>query len=119
MTLVPCGSCRRHIVERAHACPFCGEAQRTERSTVRVVVGRYSRAAVFSGLSACWSSSSPATEQPEPPHEQQPTAKLKRPRQGLYGVLTNAKTGAPLTDVVLHAYAMGVDAKATTNERGE
>jgi len=120
MRLVPCGSCRRHVSERDLACPFCGAARRSERSPARVIVGRYSRAAVFSGLSACWTSSSPATEQPNPPNEERPaTAKLARPKQGLYGVLTDAKTGDPLTNVVLHAYALGVDAKASTNERGE
>lgn len=71
MSLHPCTSCRRHVRADADACPFCGGPQ-TTRTVVSGVpaVGRISRAAVFAGLTACWTSSrstEPAAPPPPPP----------------------------------------------------
>jgi hypothetical protein len=59
--LIPCEECRRHVVSTAAACPFCGfPRMSTPTSSLRVQVSRLSRAAVFAGMTSCWSSSSPA-----------------------------------------------------------
>lgn len=58
MALVPCATCRRHVLEAEGACPFCGAARAEEAPRpLRVLAGRFSRAALFtmgaSTLVAC------------------------------------------------------------------
>lgn len=48
MAFVPCVTCRRHVLEAEAACPFCGAAHAPTARPVRVVAGRFSRAALFS-----------------------------------------------------------------------
>lgn len=47
MALVPCATCRRHVLEAEGACPFCGAARAEEAPRpLRVLAGRFSRADV-------------------------------------------------------------------------
>src|SRR5688500_11520192 len=67
MELLPCARCRRHIDSRASECPFCtAPSTRVVRSLMQAG-GRLSRAAIFAGTAACWTSSQPVQEGPPAP----------------------------------------------------
>ncbi|HEY5922735.1 MAG TPA: hypothetical protein VIV11_13740 [Kofleriaceae bacterium] len=52
--LAPCPGCKRHVATRETACPFCARALAPRRAQHIVLIGRVSRAAVFSAaLAAC------------------------------------------------------------------
>lgn len=61
MNLQPCSSCRRHVADREHACPFCGAPLTT--APAPSAPKRLTRAAIFAStvlaVPACWSSSAP------------------------------------------------------------
>jgi hypothetical protein len=66
--LAPCPRCRRHIAVETVACPFCRGA--TQRSGVGKLLehgARLSRAAVFGGAAACYTTTAPAPVPPPPP----------------------------------------------------
>lgn len=63
-TFAPCPACRRHVATREVACPFCAH-RFTPKSQHIALIGRVSRAAVFSAaLAACSKDKPPA---PTPP----------------------------------------------------
>jgi hypothetical protein len=65
--LAPCPRCKRHVATRETACPFCAH-RFTPRGQHIALVGRVSRAAVFSAaLAACSNDKAPA---PAPPPSQ-------------------------------------------------
>ncbi len=69
MHLVPCAACRRHFDVRASACPFCATARASDAVTFVTRAGRLSRAAVFVGAAACYTSTNappPSTVTPTP-----------------------------------------------------
>ncbi len=52
--LAPCAACKRHIATREITCPFCGHAGSRPRVQHVALVGRVTRAAIFSAaLVAC------------------------------------------------------------------
>jgi len=118
MDLVPCAACRRHVAALAESCPFCGTARTPLRRALLVQPGRFSRAAVFAGLAACYTNTSapPSQNQSVPPVE-------KRRAVGgssLRGKLTHARTGAPLGGVVVEVWTTAsVPTTATTSSSGE
>lgn len=59
--LQPCERCHRHVSAAEASCPFCGQPITRTPSNVRRVVAQLSRAAIFAGASACWTSAAPAT----------------------------------------------------------
>ncbi len=68
MSLHPCTTCRRHVRVDARECPFCGAAQAAPSPRGAIpIVGTMSRAAVFAGLTACWTSNKGAADPPPPP----------------------------------------------------
>jgi hypothetical protein len=61
MTFAPCPACKRHVATHEVACPFCAH-RFTPRAQHIALVGRVSRAAVFSAaLAAC------SNDKPPPP----------------------------------------------------
>jgi hypothetical protein len=68
MQLVACSRCNRHIRVTADRCPFCGAAAEA-RLVARLVAhgGRLSRAAIFAGTAACYTSSPQPVQGPPPP----------------------------------------------------
>lgn len=66
MTLAPCPRCKRHVATSAPACPFCGAAIQHARPQHVTLVGRVSRAAVFSAALVACSNEKPAPA-PAPP----------------------------------------------------
>lgn len=64
--LAPCPHCMRHVATHETACPFC--ARELARGRARhVVLGRVSRAAVFSAALAACSQDKPKPPAPPPP----------------------------------------------------
>jgi hypothetical protein len=65
-TFAPCPACKRHVATREIACPFCAH-RFTPRAQHIALVGRVSRAAVFSAaLAACTNDKPPAPAVPPP-----------------------------------------------------
>jgi hypothetical protein len=62
-----CPACHRHVATREVACPFCACALAPARGQHIQLVGRVSRAAVFSAALAACSSEKPAAPAPAPP----------------------------------------------------
>lgn len=125
MNLQPCTSCRRHIDAGEPRCPFCGAGVRTTQSSVRAVLGRVSRAAVFASAAAC-ASSTPHAASPPPPPPPDPVVTQKfatapPPAEGkasVRGFVT--RDGFPLGGVVVHAENdAGGSVQATTGAKGE
>jgi hypothetical protein len=117
MTLRPCTGCARHVGIDERACPFCGFPQLEHARPPRIShAGRLSRAAVFAGLSACWTASSPeAVKTGENAHEQAPAT-----APAIGGVVRIADGGV-LRGVVVQLYSgdKGLIASTTTDGRGE
>jgi len=65
--LVPCPGCKRHVSTREVTCPFCARALSPSRAQRVVLIGRVSRAAVFSAALAACSDDKP---KPAPPPAQ-------------------------------------------------
>lgn len=119
MLLHPCVQCRRHVADSDAACPFCDAARaRPARPRARPLVGRISRAAVFAGLTACWTSSKPTAAEPAP-GDPQVVDKVTPGEPGmLSGVITDGN-GAPLPSATVELHdANGKVAAVNTNERG-
>jgi hypothetical protein len=90
--------------------------------TLLVKSGRFSRAAVFAGLSACHTSTpppqttTPIVSEPPPPAD----ARLTPRRALLRGKITDAPSGAALAGIVVRIQMSPVGSiTATTNESGE
>src|SRR5947208_3276962 len=67
MQLVACARCKRHIRVSAARCPFCDGAREAHLISRLVDTGgRLSRAAVFAGAAACYTSP-PKPQGPPPP----------------------------------------------------
>jgi hypothetical protein len=123
MDFVPCVGCRRHVAALEDACPFCGTSRAPTRRALIMKPGRLSRAAVFAGLAACYTSASP----PAPPESPPPSGSGTPTEQqhwihgsALRGKLTHARTGAPLVGVTVEVWTSAAEAtKATTNANGE
>ena len=64
--LVPCPTCRRHVSTREMTCPFCAHALPPARAQHIVLLGRVSRAAVFSAALAACSDDKPKPPAPAP-----------------------------------------------------
>lgn len=74
MPLVACARCNRHIRDSATRCPFCDASRETHLITRVIDTGaRLSRAAVFAGAAACYTSP-PAPQGPPPPPPPDQTA---------------------------------------------
>jgi hypothetical protein len=58
--LVPCPACKRHVATREITCPFCASALPAQRARHAVVLGRVTRAAVFSAAVIACDSDKPA-----------------------------------------------------------
>jgi hypothetical protein len=123
MDFVPCARCRRHVAALEDACPFCGTSRTPIRRALVVKPGRLSRAAVFAGLAACYTSGPPpAPPRSPPPDGSGATTENQRWVRGsaLQGKLTNVRTGAPLVGVIVEVWTSGNEATtATTNANGE
>ena len=65
--LVPCPACKRHVGACEVACPFCTRALPPARPQHAVVLGRVSRAAIFSAALAACSDDKPKQPAPAPP----------------------------------------------------
>lgn len=129
MQLGSCVACRRHIAESEVSCPFCGSPHTPERRALLVRPGRFSRAAIFAGLAACYTStqpqvSSPPSPPPPPVGDQGSGQWSESPPQVsgavLHGRLKHAKTGAPLVGVTVEVWtSASVPTTAVTNAKGE
>jgi hypothetical protein len=67
MTLRPCPACRRHVAAHESACPFCGGRTTVIPSRAIATVSKLSRAAIFAGAAACYTSTPDAKQPPPPP----------------------------------------------------
>lgn len=66
--LAPCPGCRRHVTIDERTCPFCERPLPALRGQHVALVGRVSRAAVFSAaLAACSGDKQPPAPAPPPP----------------------------------------------------
>src|SRR6478672_194882 len=112
MSFEPCRECRRHVRAGASACPFCGAAGRAPAKPR--MIGRVSRAAIFaSATSACWTSSTPATETT--------TVSNKVEAPATTGIVTgrvvDASTNQAMGGVVVEVYpANGDDPRRVTTD---
>lgn len=131
MSLHPCTRCLRHVRVDATACPFCGEAiRRVAPAPSRRIAGPMSRAAVFAGLTACWSGSSTPAQPPTPgsaaPADAQPADAsdpdiVQSPGTAgvLEGVVRDKWTNNPLPNVTVQLRDQnGLVGAVNTNERG-
>lgn len=64
--LAPCPACKRHIATHERACPFCAHALPVLRAEHKSVIGRVTRAAVFSAALAACSNDKPKQPPPAP-----------------------------------------------------
>jgi hypothetical protein len=125
MLLVPCSSCRRHIGETEPSCPFCATPRTPTHRALLVHSGRFSRAAIFAGLAACYTSTTPQPPaSPPPAHDQ--VARDPRdtppPSRGgvLRGKLSDARSGAPLAGVTVEVWTTpSIPTTATTDANGD
>ncbi|HUS30591.1 MAG TPA: carboxypeptidase-like regulatory domain-containing protein [Kofleriaceae bacterium] len=67
MQLVACTKCNRHIRITATHCPFCSAPHTRIARSLLDAGGRLSRAAVFAGAAACYTSSPQQVQGPPPP----------------------------------------------------
>ncbi|HEX5061197.1 MAG TPA: hypothetical protein VFV99_17645 [Kofleriaceae bacterium] len=67
--LVPCPACKRHVATRERACPFCAHVLPVARAQHITVIGRVTRAAVFSAALVACGKDKPK-EAPAPPPAQ-------------------------------------------------
>jgi hypothetical protein len=74
--LVVCPGCRRHVTTREITCPFCACTLSPARAQRVVLVGRVSRAAVFSAALAACSDDKPKSQPPPPAHGSDDLEKL-------------------------------------------
>ena len=74
-TFAPCPACKRHVATREIACPFCAH-RFTPRAQQIALVGRVSRAAVFSAALAACSNDKPPAPAPPPAHGSDDLEKL-------------------------------------------
>lgn len=132
MSLQPCTRCHRHVRVDATACPFCAAPiHAAPRAPVRRVAGPLSRAAVFAGLTACWSSSSSTPTQPptpgsaSPPDAQTADAPssdiVTRPGTAgvLEGVVRDKNTNIPIESATVQLRDQnGLVVATNTDERG-
>ncbi len=124
MSFDPCASCRRHVAAGDRECPFCGAASTPSAVRTAPLAGRLSRAAVFAGLTACWSSNDaaqPQTPPPRPPPDAQvvDAEVASSSTAALSGVVTEAGTRTPIANVTVELRdANGQVTATTTNERG-
>jgi hypothetical protein len=93
--LVTCARCARHIDAGAEVCPFCATPNAAPSRPSRVV-GSLTRAAVFAGVTACWTghSSSPDPVLPNAQGSDTATASVVR------GTLTRSD-GAPAAGIAV------------------
>lgn len=118
MTLHPCPRCHRHIDAREPTCPFCGVPNEARASRSTQLLGRASRAAVFAGLTACWTGPSTPPQTPIEPVKEQ-TARSEVPM--VRGVVMNDISGLPLVgiEIELVDYSGNKVASTRTNGKGE
>ena len=106
--LVPCPACKRHVATREIACPFCAAALPVQRARHALVLGRVTRAAVFSAAVIACDSDKPApAPAPTAPTPAQGSDDLERllddpaaPRVAppVDAALADAQVDAPLVD---------------------
>jgi len=132
MSLQPCSRCHRHVRVDAAGCPFCGaHVAAIAAAPSRRIAGPLSRAAVFAGLTGCWSGSTTPTQPPAPgsasvPADAQtadaPSSDIvQRPGTAgvLEGVVRDKWTNNPLPNVTVQLRDQnGLVGAVNTNERG-
>lgn len=123
MSFDPCASCRRHVAAHERECPFCGAAPAAVVARSAPLAGRLSRAAVFAGLTACWSGNDAVQRQtpPRPPPIDAPVAEVTAwdTSAVLSGVVTEAGTRIPVANVTVELRdANGRVAATNTDDRG-
>ncbi|HEX5061198.1 MAG TPA: hypothetical protein VFV99_17650 [Kofleriaceae bacterium] len=65
--LAPCPACKRHVATHERTCPFCARALPRMRAQHVTVIGRVTRAAVFSAALAACGKDKPKEAPPPPP----------------------------------------------------
>lgn len=131
MRLHPCSSCARHVAATAPVCPFCSAVLAPPAPPpTEPIVGRVSRAAVFAGLTACWTGNPPA-KQPPPTDDKQVVDKDITKQNGdnqdtpagpvsITGVVTDGGTRSPLANVAVELRdANGQVAATNTDDTGK
>lgn len=122
MSLEPCAHCRRHVAAHERECPFCGAAHTAVVVRGAPLVGRLSRAAVFAGLTACWSGNDATQRQTPPPPPSDAAVAEVTPADSsasLSGVVTEAGTQIPVANVTVELRdADGQVAATNTDDRG-
>jgi hypothetical protein len=89
--LRPCPACARHVRPADDACPFCGAA--VPPATPRPqLVGKITRAAVFTALAGCWTNTTPAEQHttPDPDHTTDHTADPAPATGTIEGIVSDA-----------------------------
>ncbi|HTL33981.1 MAG TPA: carboxypeptidase regulatory-like domain-containing protein [Kofleriaceae bacterium] len=137
MQLVACSGCNRHIRVSATRCPFCGDAASRTVSRLIDLGGKLSRAAVFAGAAACYTSSpstTHVTNPPPPPPDDTPvettsTATFAQPPPGdgqpaqgtgsIEGVARNGDTGAAIPNTGVTVLTKAGPLRVTTDAHGK
>jgi hypothetical protein len=97
--LAPCPACKRHVATREIACPFCTH-RFTPRAQHVALVGRVTRAAVFSAaLAACAKDKPPPSPAPPPTQGSDDLEQMLDPS----GSAAVAPTAPPLIDAAVSA----------------
>jgi hypothetical protein len=99
MVLTPCPGCRRHVATDDLRCPFCGVAHAGGvPRAIKMISGRWSRAAVFAGGALVAPACGPATTEVKAPSPTEGAA-VTRPGR-IVGKVTGDRTGAPITGAI-------------------
>ena len=113
MDLVPCVRCRRHVIATSDRCPFCDAPGSGVFARVIDRGGRLSRAAVFAGLAACYTSAPAPKETAPPPPPPPPNDTVVEQQQfsdpppgptdtgGIEGSVIDASSNAPHSHAVV------------------
>lgn len=122
MALTPCPECRRHVAADDLRCPFCevGDAGGVPRA-IKMISGRWSRAAVFAGSAlvapACGPATTAPTEVKSPPLPEERAAVTGSGR--ISGKVTGDRTGAPITGAIHFFDAANKPYTATPDGNGD
>jgi hypothetical protein len=115
MVLEPCPTCHRHIADDEVHCPFCGAAHvEREPRAMRMIAGRWSRAAIFAGgallAPACGST---------PPSTTTGPTDISLSTGRIAGKATGDRTGAPIRGTVYFFDEAGKSYAAAPDVNGD